>query len=384
MKRIVGLILAGLLAGTATAQMPAQAWEPYSQALLARATGGETAAQFALAEAFRTGNGTAPDRDQAIAWYRRCASIDTRAADALGVLLFTKGERKAAIPILQMSAGRRNVYALYILGTARFNGDYVPRDLARAYADMRLAAQTLPQAQRSLAMMEGYVGPDDKRRADQLAASPDGPEAGALAAPDYALAAPPSVRPAALVTTTAPKPVKKPRKAPASVPTDTPSRADAAAVMPLPPPAFSPPATIRTAGPVTDGMSLGTATIDDPAPTPPPTKPAPRPKPVPRVTRSAAVVTADTAPPAHPRPTAAAATGTWRVQLGAYGSEDRATTQWKALVAKVPALAAYRKTTEPAGTVVRLQAAGLPSKDAATALCKSVTDGGGACFVVPQ
>ncbi len=373
MKLFVVPIVAALLARTAVAQMPAQAWEPYSPALVARAQGGETAAQFALAEAFRTGNGTAADREQAISWYRKAAPADVRAADALGVLLFTKGERKAAIPLLQASARHQNAYALYILGTARFNGDYVPRDLARAYADMRIAAQTLPQAQRSLAMMEPYVGPDDRLRADQLAAQPGGSEEGAPAAPAYASAVPAPVKPAAA------PPARHPRKVAAHVPTDAPSTAAAAAVMPLPPPAWSPPTPVRATptrtapvtGSATDPVPLGDARIDDPAPAPPPLK-------------SAAKAASKPAPPPKPAARAVQATGAWRVQLGAYGSDERAATQWKALVAKVPALAAYHKATEPAGAVFRLQATGLPSKEAATALCKSVTEGGGGCFVVPQ
>ena len=72
------------------------------------------------------------------------------------------------------------------------------------------------------------------------------------------------------------------------------------------------------------------------------------------------------------------------MQLGAYGSEDRAGAQWKILTAKVPALADLRKVTQPVGSgaLVRLQATGLASRDEAAALCQSITAAGGACLVL--
>lgn len=305
MRSIVALAVVVVPAIAAVAQQ-APSWEPYSAALQARATAGDVAAQFQLGEAYRTGNGIAPDREQAIAWYRKASTAEPRAADALGILLFTKGERRQAIPLLQAGAVRGNDYALYILGTARFNGDYVPKDIARGYADLRIAAATLEQARHNLAKMEPYVTPEDRQRADLLAAQPGGPEAGAPSAPAYA------PRPA--------PPVVAPRWAPSSV----------------------------SAGPV--------------AP------PAP--------------ATAEAIAP--PLPASPGGSSTWTIQLGAYGSEERAAAQWSLLAARVPALAKLRRVTEAAGALVRLQATGIASRDDAAALCRAVTEAGSGCFVVGQ
>lgn len=368
MKR--ALLLSLLIAAAAVAQ-PAQQWEPYSASLQSRAAAGDASAQFQLGEAFRTGNGIGQDREQAIAWYRKAAPTDPRAADALGVMLFVKGERKQAIPLLQGAAGRRNDYALYILGTARFNGDYVPKDIPRAYADMRVAAATLPQAQRSLGLMEPYITPIDRLQADRYAAQPGGPEAGAPSAPVYAQAAapkplssrPPVAPPSPVATVPAPS---SPTLSPAVSPTPSPSIAS-----PTPTPA-SGPATIQT-------VDL------------PPSQPAPSvvlpPKPSPTVgtpvvhqSPSSTVAPPRSAPkPATPAP---AVSGNWRVQLGAYSSEAVATAQWAAFAKKVPALAALKMVTQPVGALTRLQATGIASRDAAAAICTDVTAAKGPCLVL--
>ncbi|HET8612525.1 MAG TPA: SPOR domain-containing protein, partial [Sphingomonas sp.] len=65
----------------------------------------------------------------------------------------------------------------YVYGTALFNGDLVGRDWPKAYALMtRAAAAGLPQATTSLAQMDKYLAPEDKKKglelANQLAARP--------------------------------------------------------------------------------------------------------------------------------------------------------------------------------------------------------------------
>jgi len=362
------LLILALSAGAALAQ-PSPGWEPYSASLQSRAAGGDASAQFAMGEAFRTGNGIGQDREQAINWYRKAAATDTRAADALGILLFTKGERKQAIPMLQGAASRRNDYALYILGTARFNGDYVPKDIPRAYADMRIAAATLPQAQRSLALMEPYITPIDKLQADRYAAQPSGPEAGAPAAPTYAMAPPPKPKP---VVTRPPTPsvvtpaLASPSVAPAIAGPVAPPSEDTSAPTPirtvdLPP---SQPLTVATTQPTVTTLRPPLTT----APPVPDNRPAPVPAPP---VRSAPVTT--------PKP---ATTGGWRVQLGAYASEAVATAQWTMLVKKVPTLAPLQKVTQPAGALTRLQATGIASRDEATSLCAAVTAAKGVCLVL--
>lgn len=384
MRMMLALGVAGLLGSAAVAQAPAQSWEPYTPTLQARADAGEALAQFQLGEAYRTGNGIAPDREQAMAWYRRAAPIDVRAADALGILLFTKGERKEAMPLLQGAALRSNAYALYILGTARFNGDYVPKDLGRAYADMKIAAKTLPQAQRSLALMEPYITPVDRTRADQLAALEDGPESGAPAAPAYATAPPP------------PKPRTAAAKKAATVAQNPPKLVTAPpwSDVPLPPPSSGPLPDIAATTPASSIRALDLPASQPAAtpasravkPTPTLTRPvvikaAPAPKPA----TVAAAKAADTeTTPSAPKP--AATGGKWRVQLGAYASEDKANAQWTMFAAKLPELAKLTKSTSPAGTgpLVRLQATGIASREEATALCSAATAIKAPCMVLSQ
>ena len=317
-----------LLAGVAQAQ----GWEPYSPALVAQANAGDAAAQYALGEAYRSGNGVQADREKAIGWFRKAAPSDVRAADGLGVLLFVKGERKQAVPLLQAASQRGNAQALYILGTARFNGDYVPKDLGAAYAEMRLAAQKgLPEAQRSLQLMEPYIDADARTRADQLAAQPSGPETGALPVPP-----PPVIRAAASAPV---RTVKTPLVA-ASVtpPASPPAMADA------PPAGAAPLATIEL----------------------PPSQPAaPIASPVPH-----------NAGPAH------TTTGGWRVQLAAVSSPAAAESEWKRLKMKAPDLAALDHAAVPAGAMTRLQATGIATRAEANALCQKLFAAGLGCFVV--
>ena len=301
MKPFTLAILIGIASAT-LAQEPQRSIADLKTA----ASAGDVGAQFALGEAYRTGTGIAADRDQAITWYRRAADRgDNRAADALGFLLFTKGDRKTAIPLLQISAGRGDPRALYVLGTAHFNGDYVPKDWPRAYAEMRRAAAAgLPQAARSLALMEPYLSASDRAQADAIVVGMPSSGGGVVARPSVQIAQP-KPAPPVIVATPAP---------------------------PLPPPAIT--------------------TIDLPASKPASTTPS------------------------------EAQERTWRIQLGAYGSAERAEAQWTMLAGKIPTLGRYRRVTEPAGALVRLQAAGLANREDAAALCREITATGAACFVV--
>lgn len=94
-------------------------------------------------------------------------------------------------------------------------------------------------------------------------------------------------------------------------------------------------------------------------PTPAPTRPSP-----PSATRPA------------PAPTLAAASGRWRIQLGAFGSEANARSAWSAVSGRLPGLQPYYVR---AGAVFRLQAGPLASRDAATRACAAARQ---ACFPV--
>ena len=72
-----------------------------------------------------------------------------------------------------------------------------------------------------------------------------------------------------------------------------------------------------------------------------------------------------------------AASGSWRIQLGAFSQRSSAETLFRKLSGKLPGRQAYYMT---AGAVIRLQAGPFESKAAAAAACKAV---GQACFPVP-
>jgi cell division septation protein DedD len=123
---------------------------------------------------------------------------------------------------------------------------------------------------------------------------------------------------------------------------------------------------------------------------------APRPAPakanVPSPAPAANINVAAAAPrpvPAKPAPTptrtataAPAPRGNWRVQLGAFGSVDRAEAAWTSLSRKNGELAALDHSVVPAGAFRRLQASGLASREAANALCRRIIAAGGGCLPV--
>jgi TPR repeat protein len=90
------------------------------------------------------------------------------------------------------------------------------------------------------------------------------------------------------------------------------------------------------------------------------------------------------APPAPVRtaPAPAAASGGWRIQLGAFGSAANAQKAWATLHAKVGAFSGLRPITVQAGPVTRLQAGPLPSRAAADKACSAAKAAGSACFPV--
>ncbi|QJU59820.1 sporulation protein [Sphingomonas sp. AP4-R1] len=343
-------------------------------AIQTRAAAGDRASQFLLGEAYRTGQGVTPDRDQAIAWFRKAAAQgDTRAADALGLLLFTKGERKEAIPLLEGAETRQDARALYLLGTARFNGDGVPKDLPRAYAEMRAAAdKSLPQAIRSLQLMEPYISAQDRQAA---AAIRPGVTPVATAS-----VAPASVAPTAAVPSTAPVATAIARPSPTPIRTTAiPPSVPVEATSPLTPPAPSPAAQTPLAPSPLPAPTATSAAVLAPL-TPPAALPAPTPAPIPVAVAKPAPLPAP-APPPRPKPVTPA-TGKWRVQLGALTTQDKAEDQWRALVKKLPELNRLTHVVVQAGPIWRLQASGLASRDEANDLCKAVVAKNGVCIAL--
>jgi uncharacterized protein len=318
MKRwMVALLLAAAGAGMA---MPAGA-APDLNALQAKAQAGDAEAQFQMGEAYRAGKGVTADIETAIMWYRRAtASGHIRASEELGFALFAHGDRREAMPYIEKAAARGEARAFYLLGTAHFNGDYATRDWPLAYAQTeRAAAAGLTAAQKNLELMDHYLLPADKAKADQI------------------LATLPAVR------TTPPDGVV------ASPVRSAPAQTAGAASKPVKAPKPGKPAPAPAAG--ADGVAASA---------------------------KAASAGSDAAVPK----TAVKAGGTWKVQLGAFGSEDRAHDRWKTLRGKVSDLGAYQQHVVAAGAIQRLQATNIASRAEAQALCKKVVAAGGDCLVI--
>jgi len=78
---------------------------------------------------------------------------------------------------------------------------------------------------------------------------------------------------------------------------------------------------------------------------------------------------------------AAAATGNWAVQLGAFSKRSSAEALYRKLSSS-PALSGKGAVYVPVGSVTRLQVAGFGTRSAAAAACASLAKSGQACFPV--
>lgn len=141
--------------------------------LQAAAEQGSADAQYLLGQAYQTGQGVAPSFDIALGWYQRAAAQGHVAAGAeLGFVLFSRGDRRAAIPYIEKAAASGDPRAYYLLGTAHFNGDIVKRDWPLAFAQMTRASEAgLPAAHANLAQMEAYLLASDRAKADKVLAT---------------------------------------------------------------------------------------------------------------------------------------------------------------------------------------------------------------------
>jgi hypothetical protein len=278
---------------------------------------GDQDAQFNLGHAYRLGRGVPRNMQLAEQWYERAARAGHLEAQAMyGLILFQNGRRQEAMPFVQRAAEGGDARAQYVYGTALFNGDAVERDLPRAFAFMTLAAgQGLPYARSQLSEMEEHIPAADRARASELAVQIEGRYAG-----------------------------------------DSPSRLAIATPPPIPTPRSStrPPA-----------QSPGIAATNLPPSTAAEARPAPAP-------RQAAPPRQSATPPAAP-----AASGRWRVQLGAFSNDANARRAWSAVSGRLGGLQPFY---ERAGNLVRLQAGPLASRAAAQQTCASLR--GQACFPV--
>jgi TPR repeat protein len=204
MKAVAWLIALAFLGAAAPAAPPA------ADMLRAGASAGDPDSQFQLGQAYQLGKGVPQDAEMAMMWYRRAASQGhAQASDELGFVMFSHGQRRAAMPYIERAAARGDPRAFYLLGTAHFNGDLASRDWPLAYAQTARAAEAgLPAAKANLQMMEQYLLPPDRAKADGILATLP-PVRRALGAPPAPTPAPPPPVTAPAVAAT-PAPVAPP------------------------------------------------------------------------------------------------------------------------------------------------------------------------------
>lgn len=341
MKRIWGTVAVGAMIGIAAPAMAdvktgVDAWQQgdYAKAIgewRPLAQNGDPDAQFNLGQAYKLGRGVQPDLNAAMDWYRKAAAQGhLRAEDNLGLLMFQQGDRAGAMPYLQRASTRGEPRAQYIVGTALFNGDLIGKDWVRAYALMtRASTSGLAQATTSLEQMDKFIPEDQRKQGLALAATLEQSEKGGT----LASANPAPVRPA-------PSGIRK---------TDL------------------PPSTVAQP-------------VAQPVVTPPAPKPAPvTPKPAPQIAVAKPKPTPPAPRPANPVP-APAASGGWRVQLGAFSEDGRARALWGQLTGKVSGLSAYQPYLVKAGAVTRLQAGPVASSNDASRLCSRIKAAGADCI----
>jgi TPR repeat protein len=367
---ITSLLRNSLLAGAAlTAACPVAAGvkagvDAWSRGDYARAIAewrgdaerGDADAQFDLGQAYKLGRGVPADLAKAEDLFGRAAAQGhLQAADNFGLLLFQRGEHARALPYIKAASDRGDPRAEYLLGLAYFNGDNVDKDWVRAYALVSLAQQGgLAQAVPALAQMDKYIPIEQRQQSVALASQLDSQaratrerqlasaDLGVTAA-DPRFAAPPAAHTPAMASAGSAS-----TTAAHASGNDSPRNAGADYARPHTP----------------EGV-----TVPRPAPRPPAamTHPTPAPSPPP--------------PSAHerPAPAAPAASGSWRVQLGAFGVPGNAEALWNRVKAR-PELAGHGRLLVPAGKVAKLQAGGFASESEAQAACSRLTAAGFACM----
>ncbi|GAA0483213.1 hypothetical protein GCM10009096_27000 [Parasphingorhabdus litoris] len=302
------------------------------------ASAGDADAQFNMAQAYKLGRGVPKDLAKAEQYYKRAADQGhLQANDNYGLILFQNQRRKDALPYLQASANRGEPRAQYVLGTGHFNGDFVEKDWIKAYALMtRASAAGLPQATSNMAQMDKYIPLDQRRQAIQLAGQMEENEKRVRTAQVGGL-----------------RPVQS-------------TGAIQTAQLPASKTVVPTPAAAPKPQPV--------APVAKPAPAPA-VKAAPVKKPAPPVTAAA-----PTAKPAA-TPVRTTAMGNWRVQLGAFGDQNKAKALWNSLEKRVSGLNNLQPYLVAAGNITRLQAGPFSTRAQANKMCSTVKASGNDCIV---
>lgn len=331
--------------GQATVKDGVDAWQAgdYAKAIAewrTPAEQGDPDAQFNMGQAYKLGRGVTADTRMAQSWYQKAAQQGHEQAQAnLGLILFQGGDRQGAMPWIIMAAQHGEPRAQYVLGTAMFNGDLVARDWPRAYALMtRAAASGLAQAASSLQQMDKYLSIADRQQGAAMAQEMEkGGSFNVAMNGSMTAGLPPK---SAQAKPLPPKPITKPVTAPTTTPappSPAPARVAQAAPKPVPAPV---------------------------------SKPAPAPKP--------AQLPATPPPAARPVSTA---TGGWKVQLGAYGSQAGAQKAWGD-ASRNGALSGKSPDYIPVGALTRLRAGPFSGKAEANQACQALQKAGLNCFPV--
>ncbi len=308
---------------------------------------GDADAMFNMGQAYKLGRGVPKDVTKAQDYYHRAAlKGHVRAADNYGILLFQTGHQADAMPWLVAASDRGEPRAMYILGIAAYNGDYVAQDWVRAYALMTRAAATgLQLASTALGSMNEAIPLAQRQQGVALAQDLDrraaATRAREMGASDLGSTPAVATGPAMIQR------VDLPAATPAPVQlADGPATAGADYAHPVTLPARAVAAPTKTAVPV-------------------PAKPA-APKPVAEKPKPAPV-------PAHETG------GAWRIQLGAFGQKQNADALWAKVHAR-PEVAGHARI-DSGGAVSRLMAGGY-SETEAKAACAALKAQGLVCLAV--
>ena len=133
-------------------------------ALLARATGGEAAAQVLVGESYSAGKGVAPDLKQAAEWYRKAAEKGSVSGQMHLAALYRDGGKAFPRDMAQAAAWYRkaaeqgDVTAQGTLGVLYSMGQGVPHSDVEAYYWLDLAAAVKGPKQEQYAANRQMIG----------------------------------------------------------------------------------------------------------------------------------------------------------------------------------------------------------------------------------
>lgn len=176
---IAGLLTTALLTNPVAAQNAKAGVDALQRGDAARAVAiwkplaerGDPDSAFNLGQAYRIGRGVPINLGEAQKWFEvaaRKGHVD--AQTTLGLMLFSAGNRPAALRWLKTASDSGEPRAMLMYGTALYNGDGVPDDPVRGYALVsRAAAMGLGPAQATLADMDQAMPVEQRQQGLALA-----------------------------------------------------------------------------------------------------------------------------------------------------------------------------------------------------------------------